>query len=350
MGRNVARGVRQSGFTLIELLVVIAIIAVLIGLLLPAVQKVREAANRTRCQNNLKQIGLGMHNCHNVNGHLPSNGWGWFWVGEPGRGSGKDQPGGWCFSILPYVEQDALFNLGAGLTGEAAVQAGHQRSSTPLKLFSCPARRDATRLPLVYEKVVTGNPNDGLEYRNWPGRFLLTAGRTDYAAVGGTESNSGELGAGPTVAQAATAAGLASYWSGSEGGAWNQLPRFNGAIHARSENRLTDLARGTSNTFLIVEKFILTVNYENGLDPGDNECMYTGINNDVSRSTFDPPLQDTVSSTGIARPTFRIGSAHPAGLNAVLGDGSVRTITYSVDPVVFRVYGDRTSSSALMLP
>jgi prepilin-type processing-associated H-X9-DG protein len=297
----------------------------------------------------LKQIGLGMHNCHNVVGHLPSNGWGWFWVGEPGRGSGKDQPGGWCFSLLPYVEQESLFNLGSGLTGQAAVTAGHVRSSTPLKLFNCPARRGAIQLTLQFEKVVNGNPNDGLEYRNWPGQYLLTAGRTDYAAVGGTETNSGELAAGPTVAQASSPEFVAAYWRG-EGREWNRLPRFNGAIHARSENRLSDLARGTSNTFLIVEKFILTVNYENGLDPGDNECLYTGMNNDVSRSTFDPPLQDTVSSTGIARPTFRIGSAHPSGLNALLADGSVRTVTYSVDPTIFRVYGDRTSGSTLMLP
>src|SRR5882724_2892658 len=98
----------HRGFTLIELLVVIAIIAILIALLVPAVQKVREASMRTQCTNNLKQIGLSLHMNHDAHKAFPSGGWGWNWIGCPGQGTGRDQPGGWLYNVLPYLEQGTL--------------------------------------------------------------------------------------------------------------------------------------------------------------------------------------------------------------------------------------------------
>src|ERR1700757_5074594 len=108
-------GQLKLGFTLIELLVVIAIIGVLIALLLPAVQKVREAASRTQCANNLKQIGLAIHNFHDTYGVFPNQG-GQSWTGIAYDSSGqplgyKYQTAGWLFQILPFIEQDNLYKL-----------------------------------------------------------------------------------------------------------------------------------------------------------------------------------------------------------------------------------------------
>jgi prepilin-type N-terminal cleavage/methylation domain-containing protein len=127
MNRLSSPRVWRLAFTLIELLVVIAIIAILIGLLLPAVQKVREAAARMQAANNLKQIGLSIHNCHDSANRLPDPGVDGGTGAIAGQGP-EIQPGPWAFQILPYMEQNAIF------TGQAGWQ------TTPVKTLLCPAR------------------------------------------------------------------------------------------------------------------------------------------------------------------------------------------------------------------
>src|SRR5947209_1376820 len=147
MFSNPLRPAKRVGFTLIELLVVIAIIAILIALLIPAVQKVREASNRSTCQNNLKQMGLAIHSCADISKALPSGGWGWSWVGVPSRGTGPDQPGGWTYNILPFMEQDAIRKIGLGKLGQALATDMTQGFQTPMPMFACPTRRTAGPWP-----------------------------------------------------------------------------------------------------------------------------------------------------------------------------------------------------------
>ena len=312
---------QRIAFTLVELLVVITIIGILISLLLPAVQSAREAARRLQCSNNLKQLGLACLNHEAANGFIPSGGWGWMWIGDPDRGFTKSQPAGWIYNVLPYVEQQALHDLGAGQDDSVKKTTALTLAQTPVSLLNCPSRRPS----VIYPNYCRGTYvayNAGGVYSSSTNNGLA---RGDYAA---------------------NASG--SYMADAEGPAkiddestysWLSSSFFTGVIYQRSQTTMAAISDGTSNTILLGEKYMNIDQYTTGEDMGDNENMYAGYDNDSLRWTSPsyPPRQD--QSGYDTWPSF--GSAHAAGFNMAFCDGSVRSISYSVNDTVLSYLGSR---------
>jgi prepilin-type processing-associated H-X9-DG protein len=310
-----SRGSPSRAFTLIELLVIIAIIVLLMALLLPAIQKVREAANRMKCANHLKQLGIACHMHENDYKFLPSGGWGWLWLGEPDRDSGKRQPGGWIYNILPYVEQDQLWRSGKDMPRPQFLQENTRKCGIPLKLFNCPSRRPA-------QAYSNGNNYTYANAAGVPPELV----RTDYAGNAG-DQNFCEINGGPSsLQQGDTTTG----WIG-------PIDQCTGVIFRRSQITFALVNNGTSNTYLAGEKYLNPINYTSGFDAADNETMYTGFNNDVNRCCFDVPLRDTAGRADFKR----FGGPHSAGVNMLYCDGHVDCVAYTVDRAVHRRAGDR---------
>ena len=326
----------RTGFTLVELLVVIAIIGILISLLLPAVQAAREAARRTQCRNNLKQIGLAcLHHLHAME-HYPSSGWGYKWTGDPDMGHGRRQPGGWIYNILSFIEQENVYIIGEDLSPAQKKQALREQKSAVIPMFHCPSRRQATGYPAIESSYNADQPP--------------TLSKTDYAANGGTFRI---LGGGPN-----SLACLTNYPNCNWSHSLDWLAQHHDGISSeQSEIQSAHVRDGTSKTILVAEKYLNPNYYENGRCCADNNSMYQGNDWDTNRwvvrlkldgSPDNPgrrrPLQDT---PGFENCTERFGSVHSGQCYAVFCDGSVQSISYDIDDIVYSYLGNRHNGQSV---
>jgi prepilin-type N-terminal cleavage/methylation domain-containing protein len=328
---------RLEGVSLIELLVVIAILGLLVQLMLPAVLASREAANQLACTNNLRQVVLAMHAHHDTKRRLPSGGWHYMWAGEPELGTGREQPGGWIFNLLDYLEQNELRQLGAGLNGADRAAAFKRRFETPVAVFSCPSRRTASAYMM----------DPAMRYYSRDGMLADTfdsGARTDFAACVGSSTTTTDYfefeqdgWSMPALIEEGNSAEFLWPTDPEFETKFGQGLVFDGLIYGRSEVRFDQVTDGLSKTYLIGEKYLAVERYENGLDPGDHEHMYAGFNDDTQRSASLLPVQDTT----VDYHQDQFGACHPTSWNMAFADGSIRPMSYDVFLEVHRRLGSR---------
>jgi prepilin-type N-terminal cleavage/methylation domain-containing protein len=355
--RRVTRYEIARGFTLVELLVVIAIIGTLIGLLLPAIQSAREAGRRTQCRNNLKQLGLAAHSHLDAQKFFPTGGWGWHWVGDPDLGYGVTQPGGWVYSLLPFLEEKALREYGRNLSGIAKYNALAAMQAQPVAAFTCPSRRGPTIAPVLDTSIWNAVPASG---------ETLKGSRSDYAANGGTYQLgccTGQTGGPPTGSDFRGYDIVGLYLKQMANSTWAQA---NGVVYAGSTVKIAHVSDGLSKTYLIGEKAI-HANCYSATDANcwaDDQSMFQGFDWDTVRwagnsVSFNPsadwrPIQDPQTLPYEAQQNSPFlnyfGSAHAQGCFYVMCDGSVQNIEYNIDNQVHWRLAARNDGTSVSLP
>jgi prepilin-type N-terminal cleavage/methylation domain-containing protein/prepilin-type processing-associated H-X9-DG protein len=318
------RTFRRLGFTLIELLVVIAIIAILIALLVPAVQKVREAAARIQCTNNLKQIGLALHGYHDVYKKFPAGYYaGYNYGGAPyGGGSGfKPLPAnqtfltytGWQLQLLPFLEQQSLYN-----NSYTWLQANprntdnnsYQACGYSFSIYTCPSN-------IRPQTIVYGGVTYELE-----------------SYMGCTGTNSGYN--------------------------WG-APSGDGVLYVNSSVRFADITDGTSNTIAVGERPATGDTYFGwgfapyGTGAGDGDCVLGSNDTGIASMVGDLPTNvgfrpQRVPGDAGELDAGHFWSYHTGGANFLFCDGSVQFLTYSLAPTVFQALCTRNGGETFTLP
>jgi len=317
---------KREAFTLVELLLVIAVVALLMGLLLPAVQKVREAASRIRCANHLKQIGLALHGFHNANDCLP-----------PSR---LDRIGGvsWAVLILPHIDQDNLFARWDPsrwyYDQGASIAEGNALRAVRVKIYFCPTRRTPEESPAV--STAGDTPDFG-----WAGSLPHYPGALgDYACSVGTDMGADYNANGTGGNGAIVLAKLPHAYTS------NNPPRR--LAPWKSQTRFGVIGDGLSNTLMVGEKHVkpgtfglnspadLTADYGDGsIYNGDHPWVISrvaGAGFALARSSAEPFVA-------------RFGSWHPLVCQFVLCDGGVRAVPTTISPVVLGLLAHRNDGN-----
>ena len=316
------RSLARSGFTLIELLVVIAIIAILIGLLLPAVQKVREAAARIKCQNNLKQLGLGCHNYHDTTGFLPpsrcASG------GFPRLGVPAGAYQGWAVWLLPYLEQQNIRNI-----YDTKLHFGHANNQTAIRtdvnVFRCPSSPTAGRVAYTFTAQ---------------GFTVSEARTTDYTVIrfvtDGLRTHQ------PANLDPATVGSAFDGVQGVQASAHSYATGTNYRVHS-----FANITDGLSNTLFYVECAARPDQYRGGRMTGSNNVPASAWADSENEIGLDGCNPADFSSPGI-RPMNCKNEGEPyafhtGGINVCLVDGSVR---FMRDSVTIRTFAAMVTARA----
>lgn len=367
----------RRAFTLVELLVVIAIIGILVALLLPAIQAAREAARRTQCQNHLKNISLAVQNHIDSRKVFPTGGARYLQTGfgieqnlDNGKPLGSGKQGlGWGYQLLPYIEETAAYEIKS--------TPDLQRVVVPI--YVCPSRRPPrTTYSPEFGIIATMDyagavPCTDREYQRRRGIFpqydpvryvpFTSSSLSNLASsFNGGSSGSGTEPRNNAVYDGVIVRSTWRYLSGGGNAAWVGEP----ASMVPQPVKMAKVTDGTSKTLLIAEKYVRSDNYDSdqAFHYSDDRGWSDGWDADQMRSTCFQPLRDSDGigwdgpvltkyfgddfSSGPVGGVYNVlqfGAPHTSGMNAAFADGSIHTVNFDVDVLVFNSLGTRNGQA-----